>query len=191
MIKPIQKSILFTKPRPLPKGLIFNPSDSDLYRLIETKTGKLIGEMNAFALRDRFCQYYDLKDNKSMMYISSFKIEPLEQNKGWGKYFIDFIKKESYRHNCNGRIYLIAHNEEKPPHAFYRKQGFATVDEDINRELDECIEYGIRPSGWRAMEMYLPENSEEIVSRSEICSKELKKKTGLWNYLKSLISPKL
>ena len=158
MIKPITKSILLTKPiKKMPKGLIYNPKGSDLYRLVATKTGKFVGEMRAYPIFNDKSYYANYDFNDPIFYINLLDIEQNYQKNGWGTYFIDFAKKECINQNCGNRVSLVAYNFENSPHAFYYKQGFVTLDERTNKILAEYVKNHWIPFHWDAMEMYLPE----------------------------------
>ena len=158
MIKPINKSIFVKTPRTMPKGLIYNHPKSDKYILIETKTRQIIGDMVALNVKsDEFeTNFYKIGSDKNIFYINSLDIVYWKRNQGWGKYLIDFAKHESYRQGCEGRTFLVAYNYDRPPHLFYKKQGFNAVDKEVDATLDECLEQGISPHRCGAVEMYLP-----------------------------------
>ena len=66
-----------------------------------------------------------------------------EQRQGYGKEFIDFAKNRSKQLDCDGRLFLMADSgvldAEKPPHIFYRKQGFTTSDKKYLKKIDNFI----------------------------------------------------
>ena len=93
MIKAINSCILAQKPiKNMPKGLIYNHQKTNNYKLIETKTGKVVGEMLGLVIKDDDNLYNKGKKTK-LFYIENFDIETPSQGKGWGKYFFDFAKK--------------------------------------------------------------------------------------------------
>ena len=152
------KSILTTKPIKMPKGLIYKHPNKDVYRLIETKTGKVIGKMSAFITKSDALEmdFYKIGPDKDIFYINSLEVSPWKRNQGWGEYFMDFAKRESFRQGCEGRTFLVAYNYERPPQVFYKKQGFVAVDERIDKELDRCVEMGSCPYRCETTDMYLP-----------------------------------
>lgn len=151
------KSILFTKPiKKMPKGLIYNHKNKDIYKLISLKNKKVVGEMRAYPIKNNKTYYKNEQKNDTIFHISSLEILPKEQRKGWGEIFINFAKKESFNKNCKGKISLIAYNYETSPQAFYRKHGFVTLDDKTNKILDEYVENHWIPFHWDAMKMYLP-----------------------------------
>lgn len=182
MINPVQKSILTTKPIKMPKGLIYNHPKSTVYHLIETETWKEIGKIDAFNMQSKNIKIYDTDKRKELFYIASLFITPEKRNLGWGKYFMDFIKRESHKQGCEGRTFLIAHNQKKSPHIFYKKQEFITVDEEVNRELDEHIKNGTIPNQYEAMYMYLP---PELFDKYKVEASPRPKKR-LWDYINYL-----
>ena len=168
MIKPIPQSILLTKPiKDMPKGLIYNYS-RDYYSLIETKTGKIVGEMRAYPIFNDKLYYRDKDVNDAIFYISSLDIFPKYQKKGWGEYFIKFAKNESVNQDCGRRVSLVAYNYDKCPHAFYFKQGFVTLNERTNKILAEYVKNHWIPFHWDAMEMYLPEKKIDFSTLEKV-----------------------
>ena len=133
-------SSLTPRLKQFPKGLIYKVPNRSSYRLVDSKTGNLVGKMQAFPVDGYIYSYYNLNRDEKIFRIYSLDIEENEQNKGWGKYFIDFAKKESYRQGCEGRCNLVAYNPWKSPHIFYKKQGFITPEKGFNKTLDEYIE---------------------------------------------------
>ena len=162
MIRPISRNVLAHKPKPFPKGLIYNPRNSENYYLMSTKTGKFVGKMIARPIKnDKFC-YADKEETDLIFYIHSLEIFPKYREKGWGSYFLDFAKKESFNKNCNGRSELIAYNYEESPQAFYYKNGYFTKDKEINKILEEYVKRGWKSFYWQATLMYLPEKEKTI-----------------------------
>lgn len=157
MISLTTKSILLTKPiKEMPKGLIYNHKNKDIYKLISLKDKKVVGEMRAYPIKNDKLYYKSEQENDTIFHISSLEIFEKMRNQGWGGLFIDFAKKESFNKNCKGKISLVAYNYEKSPHAFYKKQNFVTLDDETNRILDVYVENHWIPFHWDAMEMYLP-----------------------------------
>ena len=77
---------------------------------------------------------------------------------------IDFAKKYSERNGCNGHILLKATSiYENTPHLFYRKQGFSTLDPEIDKKMDKFIKSGIEASSldFRDMLMFYPPKKED------------------------------
>ncbi len=183
MIKTLSP-LLISKPKPLPKGLIYNPPHTDFYHLISLKSKKIVGEMLAFPKEnDRFL-YTDKKPDDLVFQIQSLKIIPEEQHNGWGKFLMDFAKRESFKQNCEGRLALVAYNYERSPHAFYKKQGLVTKDSKTNHILDEYVENHWIPFHWDAMPMFLPEENIGKFSVKNIATKkENKFKILIKNFL--------
>ena len=157
-IKPNHNSILATKPISMPKGLIYRPKNGDRYKLIETKTGRVIGKMVAFPTKsDSFEEnFYNISPNKDIFYINSLEIVYWKRRQGWGEYCMDFAKRESFRRGCEGRTFLVAYEYERPPQLFYKKQGFVAVDKEMDKKLDLLLEQGLSPHRCGTVDMYLP-----------------------------------
>ena len=184
MIKPIQKSILMSKPHPLPKGLIYYSKENGEYRLIDMTAKKFVGKMFAADIDTEYDDFYKLNPGQKIFHIFTLEIDELHKNKGWGSYLVDFAKKESYKRNCEGRLSLISYNYDNPPHAFYKKQGLVTTDEKVNKELDDCIKYGVRSCTREALSMYLPN-----VAPIKVYQNPKPSSTGelsFWGYLKKI-----
>lgn len=136
MIKPIN-SVPY-RCKNLPKGLIYNMPNTRSYNLIKTENGEKIGKMYAF-VQDDHHYFYEKFPYLSVLYIENLFVEESERGKGWGKYLMDFVKKLSFAKNCEGRTTLVAFDPDRSPHLFYRKQGFETLYDDFNEEMDEYI----------------------------------------------------
>lgn len=157
MISSTTKSILLTKPiKEMPKGLIYNHKNKDIYKLISLKDKKVVGEMRAYPIKNDKPYYKNEEKKDYIFHISSLDIFEKMRNQGWGEIFINFAKKESFNKNCKGKISLVAYNYEKSPHAFYKKHDFVTLDDKTNKILDEYVKNHWIPFHWDAMEMYLP-----------------------------------
>ena len=157
MIKPINNFPYQYKKVNLPKGLIYNVSNKNLYNLVDTKNGVKVGKMFAYVDKDYHLLYKKFP-YLDVFYIDLLEIKKTERNKGWGKYLIDFVKKESYSKKCEGRVTLEAYNPDKPPHLFYKKLGFQTAFKEENQEMDECIKLGKNFRICDILPMFLPEN---------------------------------
>ena len=157
MCIPISKPLYpIPQPRIFPKGLIYKVPETNSYRLANN-AGKVVGEMS---LLKRICNnsafYKNIEANGTTLHIYNLDIEKEEWGKGWGTYLLDFAKKESYKRGCKGRCSLVAHYPGRPPHVFYKKNGFITPREDINQLLDKCIENGVYPNFLSAIDMFIP-----------------------------------
>ena len=102
----IVKTSLIPRTCILPKGLIYNEPKTNFYRLINTKTGKAVGEMLAFPEENSNRKIYDIAGEKKVFRIYSLEIDFSERRKGWGEYFMNFAKQESYKRGCEGRLFL-------------------------------------------------------------------------------------
>jgi len=142
----------------LPKGLIFNVPNTHLYNLVDTKSGNKIGKMHTFVQKDHHL-FYKKVPYLDVLYIEDFEIEKSQRGKGWGKYFIDFVKNLSFVKKCEGRTTLVAYDPDNSPHLFYRKLDFASNYENFNDEMDKYIKENRRIENcWDAVPMYLPED---------------------------------
>lgn len=156
MIK-LNNSILNTKPlNKIPKGLIYKSPNSKVYYLTNTKTGECVGQMCAFAKDCTKSSFYDVEPNGTTFHIYSFEIYEEHKRKGWGTYFANFAKNESFNQGCKGRTSLVAFNPDKSPHVFWWKQGFITKEPETNRLLKHYNEKHISPSYMFAKDMFLP-----------------------------------
>ena len=160
MIKPINRFVLAHRPRPVPKGLIYEDAINTCFKLIETKTGNMVGVMTAFPIKSPAFTCYNLNPEEEELHISSLNIYPEHRNMGWGKYLIDFAKNICKK-NYHGRLSLMAYNSEKPPHLFYKKQGLVALEDANEAILNDYIRQGITPGYLKAMDMYLPINKRE------------------------------
>ena len=179
----MNKTLLTPRIKALPKGLIYNAPKSDSYKLIDLKKKKVVGEMIAFPEKNSIRRIYDIPEEKNVFRIYSLEINYSAQRKGWGKFFINFAKKESYKTNCEGRLSLVAYNPFASPHLFYKKQGLKAKDKRIDDRLNSSLKKNQLWNGYPPCEMYLPvENNDKIVNPI--------KKNSLWNKIKSFFKLK-
>ena len=131
------------------------------YHLLDTKTGKQLGEMEARPV------LYNIGNRSFYPQIDpykSFEIDYLKSNvrdKGNGTKFITLAKNESKALDCKGRVHLIAsrvYDYDRPPHVFYKKMGFVSNSSKMNKYLDKCIKFGMNVSQSKSSPlcMYLP-----------------------------------
>jgi hypothetical protein len=120
------------------------------YKMIDTKTGELIGEMKARpeTIRDKYRRFSPNADEYDSFYIE--RLRAYKRNIGVGRTFINIAKKESIRHLCCGNIHLIAKNYLNPkdtPFVFYRKMGFSfgKHHQQTQKYIDECIKQNQKP----------------------------------------------
>jgi GNAT superfamily N-acetyltransferase len=122
------------KIQPLPRTLILASKtyEQDFYKMLTTKDPRVVGIMYAFPNEIDKRNFYHV----GLLYIK-------EQRQGFGTEFIDFAKNRSKQLGCEGRVFLQAESEvmgaQKPPHIFYRKQGFTTNDKKYLKVIDEFI----------------------------------------------------
>lgn len=131
------------------------------YHLLDTKTGKQLGEMEARPV------LYNIGNRAFYPQVApykSFEIDYLKSNvrdKGNGSKFITLAKNESKALDCKGRVHLIAsrvYDYDRPPHVFYKKMGFVSNSSKMNKYLDKCIKFGMNVSQSKSSPlcMYLP-----------------------------------
>ncbi len=155
-----QNSILYSKPlKKFPEVLVYNQGNH--YNMSETKYGQYVGEMDtAVVLHNKSDKtYYRLGKKYKALHIVNLNIE--EKGLGYGRTFLNIAKAESKRLGCGGRLTLTASrvfDYRNPPHVFYKKYGFISNSEKMNKLLDSCIRYNQVLSWENAdnLEMYLP-----------------------------------
>lgn len=120
------------KPTPLPRTLIYNPPNTEIFRMIRTKNPKQVGHMSLYSGK---------KDDKDYFFIGLLLI--FNKREGYGTEFINFAKNYSKQNNCNGRLILKADatvaDPHNAPHVFYRKQGFTSDDKKAIKNIDKHI----------------------------------------------------
>lgn len=147
-IKPLQKLpqvLIYKCPKPpIIVGYTYQHSGQpDLYRMVDIKTGKYVGEMiGAPILHEKHIKpkFYPLATPYRSFYIADLQIE--ERFMGYGRKFIEFAKALSKKSNCKGRVHLVAsriYDRYCPPHIFYKKCGFMSNNKFMNDYLDNCI----------------------------------------------------
>ena len=138
MCSSINSISLYTKADKIPSRLIYKTPEKDFYRMFDTKSGKMLGEMLAFVNTNTDKSFYtNLKLPYKSFHIASLEI--MDKNKGYGREFIEFAKVLSNRKGCENRLTLVTYNSGESPHVFYRKCGFTTNSKRINKFLDKCI----------------------------------------------------
>lgn len=88
-----------------------------------------------------------LMPKKDTLYIARLKSKyPQNKDARIGTTLINFAKKISKKMNKCGNLEVEAYNTEyggKDPHKFYRKMGFTTKNEDMDKMLDFTMEFNI------------------------------------------------
>lgn len=113
------------------------------FRMFDTKSGKLLGEMDVKPCKPLTSVSFDLKTPS--LYINYLRA--FQKQAGVGTDFIKFAHNISKQAGCEGHLHLHAaklSSEQTYPHVFYRKQGFKTQSKLTNLILDFCILFGIR-----------------------------------------------
>lgn len=120
------------KIQPLPKNLFLEFKERGFYKMITTESPRVVGIMDAEPTKIDGKKFFQI----FLLYIK-------EQRQGYGKEFIEFAKNRSKQLDCEGRLFLMADSgvldAEKPPHIFYRKQGFTTSDKKYLKKIDSFI----------------------------------------------------
>ena len=83
---------------------------SDIYSMIDTKNGNVVGEMIArpVTIRDYFYHYSPNAHTYTSFFID--RLQVFVKNVGIGSIFINIAKKESIRRFCSGNVHLISKN---------------------------------------------------------------------------------
>lgn len=120
----------------LPKNLIYNPYNTDIYRMFNTRNGENIGEMIAIPSAI----------HRTLIIHRLIIPRSVNRRQGAGTDFLNFAKKMSKSLGYKGRMLLLASALEldphNPPHIFYRKFGFTTDNKDLLKKIDKCIKKG-------------------------------------------------
>lgn len=176
-IEKIPRILIYKHPKPINvMGWCYRSNKPELYRMVDTKTGKYVGEMVGSPVvhnnKEVHKIFYPINKPYKSFYICS--LESLERFSGYGKAFINFAKNISGQSGCNGRVHLIAsrvYDRRYPPHVFYKKCGFVSNDKFMNSYLDDCInsKCTIESAFADNLNMYLPagDKPEKITSKFE------------------------
>lgn len=124
--------VLFYK-RPI-KSVMSPPQEE--FVAFSTKGDKNWGEIVLHKSKLQHRKDYE-GDTLAIDFISSN-----DRQKGLGSAMIDFAKNLSKKNGCNGYLVLRADSsidKHHVPHIFYRKQGFTTLDNKLDRKLDSFI----------------------------------------------------
>ena len=138
----------------MPKYLIYTKRDvnlldlismksfkADISRMADTETGEYAGEMITRTMRDvNLNEIYPEEKTVDALKIERLIVENKRQ--GYGSAFLRFAQAESERKGCGGKVFLVAsriYAPKHPCHIFYRKQGYTSTNNFINRILDKCI----------------------------------------------------
>lgn len=104
---------------------------SSKYEIYDITNKKLLGDMIITPLED-------------CVFIDSVSVK--DKNKGVGKFLLKKASEESLNLGLNGHLELLAscgYDNQKPPHLYYRKQGFKTLSKIYNLLLDLYIKTGL------------------------------------------------
>lgn len=154
----------------------------DVFNMADTKSGECLGNMIGRTVKN--CSLNEIYPKKNI--CDTYEIMDLHVRYplfGYGTDFINLAKHESKTHGCDGRVFLLAskiYDPKHPCHIFYRKKGFTTVFNKVNKELDRCIAEGTYPeSDSKALKnvfMYLPideKQPQQLLSRLSNFMKKL------------------
>lgn len=137
------------KPKKLPKRLIYHrkvktPLEEkyDVFKMFSTQTGHELGMLATLpdVKKIELSSYYPKGDWKPSLYIMD--LHSFERDKGVGTMFINFAKILSEKLGMHGRLHLISsdmYDKSRPPHIFYRKQGFTSRNVKRVKEMDEYL----------------------------------------------------
>ena len=114
-------------------------------------------------------------------------IKTTNRGAGYGKSLLNFAKNLSKQIGCEGQIILKAVGKFTPmsvPHLFYRKNGFTTLDEEIDKKMDKYIKQNKRASTneFLDMLMFYPD-MEKKKSMTQKFSEKLKKYPQLFEQI--------
>ena len=106
----------------------YNQKGSNTYKMIDCRSGNLIGEMTVSPRID--------------LYISNLNISPECRRQGYGTKFLNFAKILSEKMGLNGNLRVIAgttDDTQNPSYIFYRKYGFSCENKKILEKIDKHI----------------------------------------------------
>lgn len=162
-------NILRTLPiKELPKELIYKrrintvmkPTQVE-YVFFSTTGDKNWGEVVLHKRND-----WDLLENFRGPYLIIDWIKTEQKDKGLGRTILKFCENYSKQIGCNGKMILLAdpsYRPEKIPHLFYRKFGFTTFDNKLDRKMDRFIknEQNATVEDFSTELMYYPEPAKK------------------------------
>ena len=182
------QSILQTKPlQKMPSRLIYKTPDvypvyasvngaktyAHVYNMVNLETRELVAIMKAGAVTysKKKPKIYPMKTPYKSYYVAY--LESVDSGLGYGTEMINLAKIESRKQGCEGRVHLTAsrvYTPQRPPHLFYRKQGFVAVCPYINEIMDFCLSIGRQLPVEYAdnIEMYLPVAIKNTKSKSKL-----------------------
>lgn len=142
----------------IPTRLIYNPNGSDFYRMFNTKTGNVIGEMIAYPTINQ-----DIFIDRLLIYR--------EKRQGNGTRFLNFAKNLSKKYGFKGRILVcagtLAEDPFNPPHIFYRKYGFTSDNKKILNLIDKHINKNKQLNYRTTTNLMMYYNPEKIIKRKK------------------------
>ena len=184
------KPILLTRPlKEIPRRIIYKSPDvypvyasvngaetyAHVYNMVNLETREFVATMKAGAVtyKKKKPTIYPIKTPYKSFYVSY--LESVDSGLGYGTEMINLAKIESKKLGCEGRVHLTAsrvYSPQRPPHLFYRKQGFQSVSSYINDIMDFCISVGKQLPVEYAdnIEMYLPVAIKTTKSKSKLKS---------------------
>lgn len=151
----------------IPTKLIYNPIGSDFYKMFDTKTGNIIGEMIAYPTINQ-----DIYIDRLLIYK--------EKRQGNGTKFLNFAKNMSKNFGFEGRMFVCAgtlpEDPFNPPHIFYRKYGFKPEYKNYSKIIDKHIKKNKQLNYRTTPEVMMYYNPKEII----------KNKTTIFNKIKNI-----
>lgn len=121
-----------------------------------------------------YCSKYDrVTEDRVLPSLMIHMIKSTPMKQGLGTVMLNIAKKFSKQIGCEGRLDLKAVSQFTPdelPHIFYRKYGFNTTDNQINKKLDSFIAKNKKATkdDFQDMMMYYPPVKAEDKTQSKI-----------------------
>lgn len=128
--------------------------------------------------------------------LQSFYIEALYVNKRGkkiGSKMLNIAEKESFLYDCLGKLHLVSSDcyfPNRPPHIFYRKNGFKAKDEKINKLIDKYIKHHKNFSFGKFDNIFMsrsPKEKNEIMDSVRKNSEHKSFISGIQNNIKNIL----
>ncbi len=149
--------IPLTKPlKELPRRLIYKSQKTQrvfddingtktrayVYNMVDTQTNEVVATMKAGPVeyKNKNHEIYPIEVPYRSYYVAY--IESVDSGQGYGTELLKLARSESVQTGCEGRVHLIAsriYTPRRPPHLFYRKQGFESGSSFLNQTMDFYI----------------------------------------------------
>ncbi|MCI1274147.1 MAG: hypothetical protein LKG27_06925 [Clostridiaceae bacterium] len=161
------------------------------YVAFSTK-GKSLARMTAYPEM----QLNHFTDLDSDLFHQSLYIDSLivtQHGKKIGTKMLNIAEKESRLFGCGGNIHLVSSDcyfPSNPPHIFYRKNGFKSIDEKVNALIDKHIKHH---TDFKLNELHytymtrFPQDKAKIIAMAKKNSEFGKNKSGIKYKFEKLI----